>query len=275
MPATILGGRGFIGRHLAAELRRRGNPCWLPERDDTQIFQRPLGCVYYCIGLTADFRQRPYATIDAHIGVLRQLLERADFEQLIYLSSTRVYAGGHHAEEDRAIPVATFNPDELYNLSKLMGESLALSCGRACRVARLSNVLGPDMGPTNFVGALTAEARASGRVRLRTALASEKDYLWIDDAVAGLVAIAERGSQPIYNLAAGRNVSHGELTGLLSERGIAIEVAEQAPVTRFPVIPTRRLEQDTGFRAAPVLPLLARWLDGLFAPGDDRLDIIA
>jgi nucleoside-diphosphate-sugar epimerase len=264
MTSTILGASGFIGRHLAAGLRDRGIQCWLPKRGDERIYQRPLGCVYYCIGLTADFRERPYDTIDAHIGALRNLLERADFNQLVYLSSTRVYAGSQLADESQRLNVSPVNPDDLYNLSKLTGECLALSSGRTCRVARLSNVLGPDMGSANFVGALVAEARSTGRLLLRSALSSEKDYVWIDDAVAGLIALATAGRQPIYNLAGGVNLPHSAIVGPLAERGIQIQVAENAPVTSFPTISIERLVSDTGFRPAPVMEKLVSWLDSKF-----------
>jgi len=266
MTTTVLGATGFIGRRLAASLQARGEDCWLPGRDKRLFFTRPLGRVYYCIGLTADFRSRPYDTMDAHVGVLRQILQYADFSQLIYLSSTRVYAGLESAEEDQALRVDPQCPDDLYNLSKLMGESLALSSGRDCRVARLSNVLGPDMGPTNFVGSLLKEARRTGKVQIHTGLASEKDYIWIDDAVDGLLAIAERGQRPIYNLAGGRNLSHADIIEPLSARGIHVSVANSAPVICFPPIPIDNLVSDTGFRPAQVLPKYDAWLETYFSP---------
>ena len=265
MKVTVLGSGGFIGRYLAAWLTANGYECWLPRRDDTDLVLRPLGIVYYCIGLTADFRSRPYETVDAHVGVLRNLLEQGDFEQLIYLSSTRVYAGCDRGEEGEILRVETSRRDDLYNLSKLMGESLALHCGKPCRIARLSNVLGPGMGSTNFVGSLVAEAKATGSVRLKTALASSKDYVWIDDVVAGLIAIAEHGRMSIYNLAGGVNVSHSELADLFTARGIQVSVAENSPTICFPPISVARLANDAGFRPKPVQPLLADWLNQALA----------
>lgn len=259
--STVLGGSGFVGRHLARHLLATGHPCWVPERGSAEIYRRPLGTVFYCIGLTADFRERPLAAVDAHVGLLRELLERADFEQLIYLSSTRVYAGAALAEETEALRVSAHCVDDLYNLSKLMGESVLLASGRPGRVARLSNVLGPGMGAVNFVGAVVAEACREGRVNLRTALDSAKDYIWIDDVVTGLLAIADNGRASIYNLAGGHNVSHRELAILLATRGVAVRVVDGAPVVSFPEITVSRLAGDTGFMPGPVLPRLAAWID--------------
>jgi len=266
MTTTVLGGRGFIGRHLEATLRSRGIECWLPERGDPRIFQRPLGHIYYCIGLTADFRERPYNTVDAHIGVLRDILEYADFDQLLYLSSTRVYSGSCSATETQTLSVAPFRADDLYNVSKLMGESLALSCGRPCKVIRLSNVLGPDMGSTNFVGALVAEARATGRIFLRSAPSSQKDYIWIDDVVNGLISIAEKGRHSLYNLAGGENISHAAILELLTAKGIEVAIIDNAPTTVFPTISIERLTADIEFHPAPILPRLSAWLDSVLAP---------
>lgn len=263
---TVLGGSGFVGRHLASYLEASGLPYWVPERGSEAIFERPLGTVFYCIGLTADFRERPLAAIDAHVGVLQQLLLRADFEKLIYLSSTRVYSGAAIAEEGEVLRVSSDRPDDLYNLSKLMGESALLASGRPGHVVRLSNVLGPDMGAVNFVGAVVAEACREGRVNFRTALDSAKDYIWIDDVVAGLVAIADKGRAPIYNLAGGYNLSHVELARLLVDRGVEVTVADGAPSVVFPEIAVSRLAADTGFVPMSLLPRLTAWLDTLLCP---------
>jgi nucleoside-diphosphate-sugar epimerase len=264
MNSTILGASGFIGSHLVSTLKNRGLQCWTPDRDDPEIFKRSLGCVYYCIGLTADFRTRPFDTVKAHVEILRKVLEYANFDQLIYLSSTRVYTECSLAEETQKLTVAPYLRDELYNLSKLMGESLALSSGRACRVARLSNVLGFDMGSTNFIGALLAEAHKSGAVHFRTSMESTKDYIWIDDAVTGLISIAEQGRQPIYNVAGGVNVHHESIAKLLAQKGIHITVDESAPTTTFPVITIEKLVSDTGFQPGSILPKLSELLDTEF-----------
>lgn len=261
MKATVLGATGFIGRHLARTLAELGHEVFAPTRGSQEIFERPLGCVWYCIGLTADFRQRPFDTVDAHVCLLRQLLERADYDTLIYLSSTRVYAGSDSARETQALAVRPDSPDHLYNLSKLMGENLTLAAGRNGRVARLSNVLGPDMGPDNFVGSVLDEAARTGTVHLRTALDSSKDYVWIDDVVAALIALAGPDAAPITNLAAGRNTPHAELADWLRARGVACSVAPYAPTTGFPVIDIERLRALTGRAPAPALQRLGEWFD--------------
>jgi nucleoside-diphosphate-sugar epimerase len=258
---TVLGGRGFVGRHLVAHLCELGHTCWVPERNDPTLFNRPLGLVFYCIGLTANFREQPFATVDAHIGVLRDVLERADFDQLIYLSSTRVYDGCETTTEDQPLRVRPGSPDHLYNLSKLMGESLTLSSDKPCRVVRLSNVVGSDMGTTNFLGSVLKEAADTGAVCFKTGAQSSKDYIQIDDVVRGLIAIARHGSHAIYNLASGINLSHGELAVWLENQGVDVTFLPGAPTTQFPPISLHRLQHSFGSSYTPTLTNLE-----LFAP---------
>ena len=122
---TVLGGTGFVGAHLARFLRACGDEVAVPPRD--AALSGDLSHVVYAIGLTADFRTRPFATIEAHVCRLSRLLERAKFESLLYLSSTRVYARTSVALEDMALAVDPTVTDDLYNVSKLAGESLCLS----------------------------------------------------------------------------------------------------------------------------------------------------
>ncbi len=99
---TVLGATGYIGSRLVAHLQAQGHTVWAPARGDAEVFTRPLGHVMYCVGLTADFRTRPFDTVDAHVGLLAEVLRRAQFESLLYLSSTRVYMGAASHARRRA-----------------------------------------------------------------------------------------------------------------------------------------------------------------------------
>lgn len=248
-PVTVLGAGGFVGSHLVRHLQALGVPCAAPARDDRSWLQRPLGDVVYAIGLTADFRQRPLDTVQAHVCLLRELLAAGRFRSLTYLSSTRVYAGAAHAREDAPLTVDPQAPGDLYNLSKLMGESLCLHGGHAmARVVRLSNIVGLRSDPDIFIDQLLEEGRTSGRVLLRTALSSRKDYLWIDDAVAQLARIARSDATGIYNLASGEPVANAEIAALLErEMGYAVHVAEQAPLWNFTPVDMRRTQSAFAF----------------------------
>jgi nucleoside-diphosphate-sugar epimerase len=256
---TVLGANGTIGRSLVERLRADGHIVNTPDRDDLNIYRRELGHVIFCIGLTADFRQRPYDTLEAHVNVLADLLQKGNFESLLYLSSTRVYARANKGSENSPLPVLSEDPSDLYNLSKLMGESLCLQDTRVrIRVVRLSNVIGGnDAESDNFVPSITREAR-SGRILLQTALDSSKDYIHIDDVVELLPRISISGSNRLYNVASGVQTTHAQwVSELAHHTSCIIEVKPGAPEVRFVPINITRIRSEFNFQPRPVLDIMA------------------
>ena len=256
---TVLGAQGFVGQALSQWLRARGHEVHTPAR---QLSPADLGAslrghVIYCIGLTADFRGRPWDTVDAHVGVLRQLLAEGNFASLTYLSSTRVYLGSDVGREDAVLTVRPEDPDQLYNLSKLMGESLCHAAHRPekpVRVVRLSNVIGGDVASDNFIYVLLREALASGVVQLNTSLDSAKDYIALADVTRMLELIASCGQAHCYNLASGQQTTNGELVGAIARlTGAGVSVSNDAPHTPFPRIDVGRLRHEFGFE--PMSPI--------------------
>lgn len=252
MKFTVLGAGGFIGGQLTGALKSAGNSVYAPplRQGEIDIFDEvlelDLGHVFYCIGLTANFRSRPFATVEAHVCILRRILERAHFESLTYLSSTRVYEGAATTHEATILQVLPDNPGHLYNLSKLMGESLCLAGGRKTKVVRLSNVFGGDLRQDNFITQVMKEAANTGRVRFLTAPESAKDYVSVADVVRWLPQIAVHGAHSTYNVASGKNMSNADVALLLEQKGIAVSYAADAPEWSFPVIDTNRLAREFG-----------------------------
>lgn len=254
---TIFGGRGFIGRHLANALKNAEQPVMIPARGADPATLGRLGHVIYCIGLTADFRDRPHDTMEAHVGYLSHILQSGDFESLLYLSSTRIYDGAPQGIEEMMLSVDPWSPNDLYNLSKLSGEALCLNHRNPkVRVARLSNVYGPAMftpddGGQNFLGSIVRSAIDDGEVVLQTAAGSSKDYIHISDVVRALAMIAIDGEDRVYNVASGSAISHEQLLERLSEiTGCAWTHVPDAPLVSFPRISTDRIAR--AFRNAGI-----------------------
>lgn len=259
---TVLGASGFIGSHLVRRLAELGIPHDAPGRDDN-LPRQNCGHIIYCIGLTADFRVRPFDTVQAHVCKLMQVLRDWDFDSLLYLSSTRLYGNDlKTANEEDGFRFNPSNPGDLYNLSKAMGESITLSCGRKTRVARLSNVYGEDLDSDNFLPSVIGDALVKGQVVLRTTSDSAKDYISVTAAVEGLIDIATRGRERVYNLASGVNVSNGQLVEKLrSLTGCEIEFLPDAKAIKFPVIDASRMRAEFGFQSSDVLNDLDELVD--------------
>lgn len=243
---TVLGASGFVGSHLVQHFQAAGEPVWAPARGEAAIFERPLGDVYYCIGLTSDFREQPFATVEAHVSYLARVLRDAQFERLIYLSSTRVYSAAGGTDEDAVCSVQARPMSDLYNLSKLLGESLCFNAKRpGIKVVRMSNVYGADFSSRNFLASLILEGLEQGRIELGTALDSGKDYLHVQDAVTMLVSMLRHGAGDLYNLASGCNVSNGDLVAKIAAiLNVPWSVRPGAPAFDFPPIRIDRLKAE-------------------------------
>jgi nucleoside-diphosphate-sugar epimerase len=264
MDYTILGGRGFIGSNLVDALGKSGHKVLVPKRDDAwlkKLMVCDLGHVFYCIGVTADFRNRPFDTVKSHVCLLRRVLEEGRFDSLTYLSSTRVYQGAPCTCEDATLSATSHNPDHLYNLSKLLGESLCLNSGRDTKVVRLSNVYGSDFNSRTFLSEVLRDAACNGRVVFRTSPESAKDYVAIEDVVRWLPMIAAGGKHRIYNLASGRNATNDEIASRLLSADVEIEFAENAPEWCFQEISVDRVAQEFGEPEYDVLSDLPRLLE--------------
>lgn len=259
--ATLLGAQGFIGSALRVRLEGLGWECRITGRDTPwPILDQPLGHVFYCAGLTADYAQRPFDTVEAHVCLLNRVLRSADYQSLVYLSSTRLY-DGRLGPEAGNVPgpfgLAPENPRHLYDLTKLTGEAICRAAGRGrARTARLSCVYRDATDKDGFLGQLMRRVRQSrpGEViELDSSPAFTRDYVHIDDVVDALIAIAVRGSQPVYNVACGGNYSNAELAALIARvSGRRILFLRDTTHGGAPVVDISLLREELGL--APAAP---------------------
>lgn len=222
---TILGASGFIGGRLARTLRADGEDVYAPLREDENVFSRPLGDVYYCIGMTANFGSDPYATFEAHNTYLIRILKEASFDRIVYLSSTRLYDGLLIGNENSDLQLNPSRSRHLYDLTKALGEHFVCMHGRGRgMVARLSCVYASENDASGFLPDLLRELKERKSISLTSCRSAARDYVYIADVLAGLQLIMNAG-QPgkIYNVASGENTINSELADLLEEEGWSLE----------------------------------------------------
>lgn len=219
--ATIIGGKGFIGRQLAARLLAAGWDCHVPERQEIFDGQKEMGHVFYCAGLTADYLRRPFDTVEAHVSLLSKILQADRFASLVYLSSTRLYDSqpGIVGSEEIPLLLTSANPRHLYDLSKALGESLCLVTGKGrARIARLSCVYNDHTDEDGFLPGLLRQIIKDRPAYLEvdSSPAFARDYIHLDDVLDALILIATKGKEGIYNVAGGENIRNETLFAVLS-----------------------------------------------------------
>lgn len=266
---TVIGSGGFVGSRVVTRLESAGLTPWCPQRDEPALFTSDLGRVIYCAGLTGDYRTRPFATVEAHVSLLARIIERASFERIVYLSSTRLYdlLPDGIGTEDRAIPVNPADAEHLYELSKMLGENLTLhrTRGRGM-VARLSYVFGGEDGAQGFLSDWLRCARETRSIDLDSSPDLARDYVYVDDVAAALIVMADGEDSAIVNVATGQAISNEQIAALFRRRGWTVRFARgSAEPERALAIDSTRLH-DLGITPRAVLPLIDEYLGNLPSP---------
>lgn len=254
--ATIIGGHGFVGRALAARLIDDGWDVWIPEKNEDAVFERELGMVFYCAGLTADYATRPFDTVDAHVSLLNNILRLSTFVHLVYLSSTRVYDGQTgRVDEMSDLRVNPNNPRHIYDLSKLLGESACLKSEKAS-VARLACVYQDETDLDGFLPQILRQimSKTDAEIVIETSPFFERDYVCLRDVVSALISIANHAGNAIYNVASGENTSNFQLFSVLEKAsGLKIRCTQNTHPPSGPEVSIERMQQTFSWKATSVL----------------------
>lgn len=240
---TILGAQGFIGSHLHHTLQKSGAECFAPARGDKDVFERPLGTVFYCIGLTNDYKDRPFDTVEAHSSLLNRIAGSATFDKLVYLSSTRLYDGLSSTTEETDLVLNPANPRHIYDLSKALGESICLTAsGNRASVARLSSVYSDAPDASGFVPDLLRRLKKEKSFELDSASGIVRDYIHIDDVVSSLLAIAAQDTYGIVNVGSGENISNQDIADTLNECGYTVSIKRETAREKSPACDIEKLK---------------------------------
>lgn len=235
-PVAIVGGRGYLGRHLSKHLHDLGLPAWVVGRQPSGAHEADLlpyrssvpdleasvagaGTVIHLATLTtpASGDANPSLDLD-NIRFTLELIEacvRKGVRHLIFVSSGgTVYGdtGGQPATE--AMPA---RPISSYAIAKRTSEEyleVAAARGRlAVTILRLTNPYGGSQvtkGDQGVVSALINRMRAGQEIVLLGN--TVRDFLWIDDVMSAFaLAIASPPTDGARTL----NISSGKPTTLV------------------------------------------------------------
>lgn len=240
-----------------------GWDCHVPDRQETYCGQENMGHVFYCAGFTADYIHRPFDTVEAHVSLLSRILQTDRFESLVYLSSTRLYDSqlGSVGTEELPLSLNPTNPRHIYDLSKVLGESLCLVTGKGrARVARLSCVYNDHTDEEGFLPGLLRQIIRDrpSLLEVDSSPAFARDYIHLEDVLDALTMIARQGKGSIYNVASGENISNVTLFSTLTKisgcRIIPLRNDEAPPTPRISI---KKIQDEFGCRPVSVLQKMA------------------
>ncbi|XUV83308.1 NAD-dependent epimerase/dehydratase family protein [Enterobacter sp. TMH.L2] len=231
---TVIGGRGFIGSEIVENLQAKGESVVVPQRDDSSLFNSELGIVIYAAG-NGDCVNAPFDVYESNTKLLAALLEKANFQKFIYISSTRLYMEQEGASESDDLTVCTNDNRRLFNLTKLVSEELCLKSSRDTIIVRPSNVYGLALKSKLFLPSIIRNSISNHHIDMYVAPEYAKDYVAVSDVAEIIYQISCRSKHNIYNIASGANTTAADIAGLISDKtGCTIQWHEGFKGEYFP-----------------------------------------
>lgn len=241
--ALITGDRGFLGRHFAAELTRRGYEVHgldvkaSSAQDCRKFFDLELrhpavrkhwDLVVHCaavVGGRETIERDPLATAES-LSIDAEMFRWAAAVRpgrVLYISSSAAYPVQWQTA-DRAYSLSEnmafspIDPDQIYGWSKVTGEKLAFELRRSgvpVTVVRPFSGYGADQDPSYPFRAILDRVKAGDDPVEVWCGDCVRDWIHVDDLVAGALAVAESETEDPVNLCTGRAVSFMDLVTLM------------------------------------------------------------
>jgi GDP-L-fucose synthase len=283
---VVTGGAGFLGRHVADQLRSRGAEVFVPRKADYDLVQRTAACrlikdtqpavvVHLAarVGGIGANRDNPGSYFYENLMMGVQLLEECRLQQV-----PKVLTVGTICSYPKLTPVP-FREDDLwigypeetnapYGLAKkmLLVQSQAYRQQYGCNFVHVLpvNLYGPgdnfDPASSHVIPALIKKVQdaidgGAGYIEVWGTGAASREFLYVEDAARGIVMAAEAydGVEPV-NLGAGFEIQIRDLVKLVCRL-----MAYKGEIRFDPSKPdgqprrsldTSRAERLFGFRAA-------------------------
>lgn len=253
MRALITGDRGFLGRHFTAELKRRGWEVYgldtkaSSSQDCRRYFQHDrihrragndgpnFDLVVHCaavVGGRTVIERDPLATAES-LSIDAEMFRWAAVARpgrVLYFSSSAAYPVALQTQHNRGTSLSEDLiglhdleiglPDEVYGWSKVTGEILAARLraeGVPVTVVRPFSGYGSDQDPSYPFRAIADRVKDLEPGQPLEVWCGEcvRDWIHVDDLVAGALAVAESGTEDPVNLCTGRPTSFYDLARLM------------------------------------------------------------
>jgi UDP-glucose 4-epimerase len=303
MRVLVTGGAGFIGSHLTDALLARGDEVAVVDdmsagragRLDERVALHKLSITERAqMGAVVEqFRPELICHLAAQIDVRASVASPADDAVVNVVGSVNVLEVARAADVrvlfsstggalyGRDAPIPSLEdvlplPESPYGIAKYCAEQYVglynRLHGTRHTVLRLGNVYGPRQDPTGESGVIPifcSRVLAGKRPTIYGDGEQTRDYVYVGDVVAALLAAADRGRPGTWNIGTGTEVSVLELVRLISEaagRPVDPEFARHRPgELQRSALAVERAAADLGWRArvslADGVRAVYRWIE--------------
>jgi UDP-glucose 4-epimerase len=216
MRCTVLGGRGFIGRHLVAALTVLGHEVSLSVPTDADV-------LFYLASTTTPVT----SNLDPEKDIEENLVEAVHnfieakangIQKIIYASSGGAVYGPCVAPVYETSPT---NPTSSYGITKLAAEKYLALLGIPHCILRMANVYGPGQPVRPDQGVLAhflARVHEGEPIEIRGDGRAVRDYVHVADAVESFInAMDYPGPHTIFNIGSGRGYSVLDIVAMIQK----------------------------------------------------------
>ncbi len=238
----VTGATGFLGRHLVAALESQGHAvrrhssaagdiadCPIPMENVSRVFHL-AGKSY-----VPESWQNPQGFYRTNVMGTVNVLEHCRRNQAaLVLISSYVYGQPQRLPIAEDHPLAAANP---YAHTKILAEETARfyeqRFGLALAIVRPFNIYGPGQRPPFLIPAIVQQVfdPSTEVVRLQD-LRPKRDYLYVEDAVAMLVALVRPEVRGVFNMGSGHSSSVAEVAELVNRAAGSCKPVVSAGETR-------------------------------------------
>ena len=218
---TVTGASGFIGQSLLRSLIDEGmavtavsrRPCAVPNGVNHLLVEQYAETPSTKDETLIHLAERSDISVIEQIGpaYIDEVRKRAtsllekNHKRFLYVSSGSVYGTNERTPHDTR---ATVYQDTVYNRAKLSVEELVTSAGGL--VARISNIYGPPVKVGTIFHDVLSQIPGTGPLKVRNTHPA-RDYLWIDDLINALKAMALGKKSGTFNIGSGKATTAGDI----------------------------------------------------------------
>ena len=284
---VVIGGAGFIGRHVTRRLCESGREVVVlgrrakADRDlhpdcryvsgdygDRKILRGLLepGCevidLAYSTVPKTSFEDPVFdllSNLPASVGLFQEALAAGASRVVVVSSGGTVYGPAERLPIDEGHPTMPVSP---YGITKLTTDRYAMmfhhTAGLPVIVVRPANAYGEDQRAgtgQGFIATAVAAALGGREIEIFGPEGSVRDYIHVSDVAAGIVSALDRGSEgQIYNVGTGIGTSNAEIVRIIGEL-----FAKEGGSVRTKVLPERRFDVAANILASTKLAACSGW----------------